>query len=140
MQYRIQQTCDGIDWQAVYQLLQAVDMANRPVELMQKAFENSYCTVFIFEGESIVGCGRAISDGVYQAGLYNIAVLPYYQGKNIGKLIVDALHQQLQGMNVILYARPGKELFYHKLGYRRLLTGMARFVNEGRMRDGGYIE
>lgn len=137
---RIEQTCSHIDWQAVYQLLQSVNMANRPLELMQKAFENSYCTVFIFDGELLVGCGRAISDGVYQAGLYNIAVWPHYQGKHIGKMILDTLHQQLQGMNIILYARPGKESFYKKHGYKKMLTGMAKFTNEVRMQESGYIE
>jgi len=29
-------------------------------------------------------------------------------------------------MNIILYASPGKEAFYSKIGYYRMLTGMAK--------------
>jgi hypothetical protein len=39
-----------------------------------------------------------------------------------------------------LYARPGKEAFYSKIGYCKMLTGMARFNNEGIMREKGFIE
>jgi hypothetical protein len=39
----------------------------------------------------------------------------------------------LPGCNVILYASPGKEDFYRKLGLRRMKTGMARFQNPGAM-------
>jgi ribosomal protein S18 acetylase RimI-like enzyme len=43
-------------------------------------------------------------------------------------------------MNILLYANPTAVSFYRKLGYSRMLTGMARFKNETHMRARGFIE
>jgi ribosomal protein S18 acetylase RimI-like enzyme len=140
MQYRIQGNSDNIDWQGVCRVLREAGLATHSVELTRKAFENSYRVVFVFENELLIGVGRAISDGAYQAAIYDIAVLPSYQGKKVGKLIVDELHKGLQNTNIILYASPGKESFYNKIGYHKMLTGMARFKNESIMREKGFID
>jgi hypothetical protein len=34
----------------------------------------------------------------------------------------------------------GKEAFYEKMGYRRLKTGMAKFVNADNMKERGFTE
>jgi len=140
MQYRIQRNVEHIDWQVVCRVLQEAGLAVHPVELTRKAFENSCCKVFVFDNDLLIGVGRAISDGAYQAAIYDIAVLPTYQGRKVGKLIVDEIHKDLQKINIILYASPGKEPFYRKLGYYRMLTGMANFNNESIMREKGFIE
>jgi Acetyltransferase (GNAT) family. len=140
MQWRIQRSCEHINWREVCGVLQAAGLAKHPVELTRKAFENSYCVVFVFDNDLLMGVGRAISDGAYQAAIYDIAVLPEYQGNQLGRLIVDEIYKDLHGMNIILYASPGKEAFYNKLGYCRMLTGMARFNYESIMRDKGFIE
>lgn len=140
MQYRVENNCENVNWDEVCCLLKEAGLATRTVELVQKAFANSYCVAYVFDNALLVGVGRAISDGAYQAAIYDIAVLPSYQGRKLGKLIVDELHKTLQGFNVILYANPGKEEFYGKLGYRKLITGMAKFNNESAMREKGFIE
>jgi len=140
MQYRIQRKGDHIDWQEVCKVLQEAGLATHSVELTRKAFENSYCEVFVFDSDLLIGVGRAISDGAYQAAIYDIAVLPTYQGKKVGRLIVDEIHRDLQNINIILYASPGKEPFYSKIGYCRMITGMAKFNNESIMREKGFIE
>lgn len=140
MQYRVENNCENVNWDEVCCLLKEAGLATRTVELVQKAFANSYCVAYVFDHALLVGVGRAISDGAYQAAIYDIAVLPSYQGRKLGKLIVDELHKNLQGFNVILYANPGKEEFYGKLGYRKLITGLAKFNNESVMREKGFIE
>ncbi len=140
MQYRVQNNCENVNWDTVCCLLKEAGLATRTVALIKKAFTNSYCVAFVFDNALLVGAGRAISDGAYQAAIYDIAVLPAYQGKKLGKLIVDELHRNLQGFNVILYASPGKEEFYCKLGYSKMITGMAKFNNESSMREKRFIE
>jgi ribosomal protein S18 acetylase RimI-like enzyme len=140
MQFRIQGNVDNVDWQKVCNVLREAGLATHSVELTRKAFENSYRVVFIFDNELLIGVGRAISDGAYQAAIYDIAVLPSYQGRKIGKMIVDEIHKGLQNINIILYANPGKESFYHKIGYNKMLTGMARFNNKCIMRKRGIID
>lgn len=140
MQYCIQRNTDHIDWPVVCGLLQKAGLTTHSVELTRRAFENSYCVVFVFDNELLIGVGRAISDGAYQAAIYDIAVLPAYQGRQVGRMIIDEFHKSLDKINIILYASPGKEAFYNKNGYYRMLTGMAKFSNEGIMREKGFIE
>ncbi|MDF2565470.1 MAG: GCN5-related N-acetyltransferase [Massilibacillus sp.] len=140
MQYRVQENTDNVDWQIVCKLLEEAGLATHSVELTRKAFESSYCVVFVFDNENLIGVGRAISDGAYQAAIYDIAVLPSYQGKKVGRMIMDEIHKGLQNINSILYASPGKEFFYKKLGYSNMLTGMAKFQNQDIMHEKGFID
>lgn len=138
--YRVQRHTTGVDWAAVCQVLSEAGLRARSPEVVGRAFENSFSKVFVFAGETLVGVGRAVSDGAYEAALYDIAVLPAQQGNQLGRRIVETLHQDLTEMNVILFANPGKEGFYRQFGYSRLLTGMARFVHADVLRQKGFIE
>ena len=140
MNYKIEFDCKKINFEMVCHVIKQAGLATYPLDLARKAFENSYVTIFIFDGEKLIGTGRAISDGAYQAALYDIAVLPEYQGKGIGKTIIEELHKKLTNINIILYANTTAENFYRKLGYSKMLTGMAKFRNEETMRAKGFTD
>ncbi|MGE4557776.1 MAG: GNAT family N-acetyltransferase, partial [Desulfovibrionaceae bacterium] len=124
----------------VADVLKRVGMASYAPEVHARAFEASHTTVFVYDDGKLVGFGRAISDGAYQAAVYDCAVLPEYQGKRIGSIIMENLMKRVEGCNIILYASPGKEGFYQKQGFSRMKTGMAKFVKEDSMRDKGFTE
>ena len=130
----------GVDWSFVSDTLKRVGMASRPPELLQRAFAASAVVVFAYVDGQPVGFGRAISDGVYQAAIYEMAVVPEFQQQGIGAQIMRAILDRLPGCNVILYASPGKEDFYRKLGLRRMNTGMARFQHADAMAQKGFTE
>ena len=109
-------------------------------EIHRQSFENSHTVVFIFDDKKLIGFGRAISDGVRQAAIYDVAILPEYQGIGIGKLIIENIINDSPTCNFILYASPGKEGFYESLGFKRLKTGMGLFINMERMKFGNFIE
>ncbi len=132
--------CAEVDWTFVSATLQRVGMATRPPELLQKAFAASAVVVFAYVDGRPVGFGRAISDGAYQAAVYEMAVVPEFQKQGVGAKIMRAILDRLPGCNVILYASPGKEDFYRKLGLRRMKTGMARFQNPDVMAQKGFTE
>ena len=132
--------CAGVDWAFVSETLRLVGMASRPPELLQKAFAASAVVVFAYVDGRPVGFGRAISDGAYQAAVYEMAIVPEFQKQGIGARILKAILDRLPGCNVILYASPGKEDFYRKLGLRRMKTGMARFQNPDAMARKGFTE
>jgi ribosomal protein S18 acetylase RimI-like enzyme len=140
MDYRIRTTCAGVDWNEAWRLLDSVRMASHPLDEVRRAFENSHRVVFVYHGDTLLGLGRAVSDGVYEAALYDIAVRPECQGQNIGTLIVRTLMDGLAGMDVIFFAMPGREGFYRKLGFSRLLTGMARFHRAAALREKGFTD
>ena len=132
--------CAGVDWTFVSETLRRVGMASRLPELLQKAFAASAVVVFAYADGRPVGFGRAISDGAYQAAVYEMAVVPEFQRQGIGAQIMRAILERLPGCNVILYASPGKEDFYRKLGLRRMKTGMARFQFPDAMAQKGFTE
>lgn len=120
--------------------LKRVGMASRAPELHRKAFMASAVVVFAYAEGKPVGFGRAISDGAYQAAVYEMAIVPEFQKQGIGARIMQAILERLPGCNVILYASPGKEDFYRKLGFRKMKTGMALFQNPAAMSEIGFTD
>jgi len=104
-------------------------MAYHEPEVHRRAFEASHTTVFVYENSVLLGFGRVLSDGEYQGAIYDVAVLPEAQGKGIGKIIIETILEKLPHCNLILYATPGMEGFYKKLGFGLMKTGMAVFEN-----------
>jgi len=140
MEVEIRCECAGVDWNCVAETLERVGMAHFDPDAHRRAFEASHTAVFVYQGEQLVGFGRALSDGVYQAAIYDVAVLPEFQGKGIGKTIVNHILARLRSCNVILYASPGKEDFYRTLGFRKMKTGMALFKDARGMEEKGFTE
>ena len=140
MNLRLQFDTKNINWDLVVDILQKVGMGYHTSEIHKRAFNNSYTIVFVFDEDILVGFGRALSDGEYQAAIYDIAVLPSYQGKGIGKIIMQAIVKNTPNCNFILYASPGKEKFYEKEEFKRMKTGMALFIDEKKMKEKGFTE
>ena len=140
MKFHTKRDCAGVDWQAVSDLLKNAGMAFYAPEIQKKAFEASHTVIFVYHTKELIGMGRAISDGAYQAAIYDCAVSPEYQGQGIGRMIITAVLSDLPDCNIILYAAPGKEGFYEKAGFKRMKTGMARFVNGGTMSARGFTD
>jgi GNAT superfamily N-acetyltransferase len=140
MNIRIQTDTENIDWEKVVEILREAGMASHTPEKHERAFTNSYTVAFAFDEDVLVGFGRAISDGEYQAAIYDVAVLPAYQGKGIGNMIVQTILKNTPDCNFILYASPGKEAFYEKQDFKHMMTGMALFVDSKRMQEKGFTE
>jgi len=113
---------------------------NLNAEVHRKTFTASASVVFVYDDQKLIGFGRAISDGLIQAAIYDVAVTPAFQGKGIGKQIIERIVASLPGCNFILYASPGKEPFYEKLKFRRMKTGMALFVKSEIMIYRGFTK
>jgi len=140
MQFDIKKDCAGVHWQEVAEILKRVGMAFYEPDVHRTAFEASHTTIFIYHAEQLIGFGRAISDGVYQAAVYDCAVIPEFQGKGVGKILINNLMAGISHCNVILYASPGKEGFYQTHGFRKMKTGMALFKNTESMKKRGFTE
>jgi ribosomal protein S18 acetylase RimI-like enzyme len=141
MHIDIRTDSNTVDWRQVAATLKEVGMGHHAPEVHEQAFAASHTTVFAWQGGAMIGFGRAISDGVCHAALYDVAVRPAFQGRGIGTRIVTAILAGLPATcTVILFASPGKEPFYRTLGFRRMLTGMARFGDPATMAARGFTD
>ena len=96
-------------------------------EQAKAGIDGSAFLVAALDGEKTVGVARLIWDGGYGALIKDVLVLPDYQGKGIGKEMVNRiigfLESQLKpgyGISVDLVAAKGKEGFYKQFGFTEL--------------------
>ena len=125
------ESIDTIDWRDVETLYRLAPLGNKSATHLQMVFTNSRFRCFAFDGGKLVAAGRALSDGADCSYVCDVAVLPDYQGHGLGKQVVARLVALSRGhKKIILYAVPGKEGFYRKLGFERMLTAMAIFEDQ----------
>ena len=93
--------------------------AEKP-ELLMKALSNSHSLVTAWDGTTLVGLGNAISDGYLVVYYPHLLVLPSYQGKGIGRLIMDKMQEIYKGFHMQMLTADGKAIeFYKKNGFER---------------------
>ena len=120
-------TKENINWEEVAAVLKRSQLSDHAAQEQKLVFENSYAVVFVYDDEKIVGVARALSDGLLQAAIYNVALDEEYQGYGIGREMINRLIAQLKGQNIILYTHPQTVLMYEKFGFRRAKTAMEYF-------------
>lgn len=131
---------DDIDWSELEALYRTAPLGNKTAAGLRTAFGNSRYHCFARENGALVGAGRVLADGVDCAYLCDVAVLPRHQGTGLGKAIVGRLVEASRGhKKIILYSVPGKEAFYRRFGFRRMLTAMAIFEHPEQAAARGYI-
>lgn len=117
-----------LDWQALEDLYRRAPLGNKSAALLQTVFGNSRFRCLVYDDGQLVAAGRALADGADCSYICDVAVLPSHQGLGLGKQVVQRLVDASAGhQKIILYSVPGKEGFYRKLGFLRMLTAMAIF-------------
>jgi GNAT superfamily N-acetyltransferase len=115
-----------VDLDELSHLYRVAPLGEKPPDALATVFGNSRFCCFVYSGDSLVGAGRALADGLDCAYIADVAVHPGHQGEGLGKAIVQRLVDRARGhKKIILYANPGKEGFYAKLGFLRMNTAMA---------------
>lgn len=93
--------------------------ADKPQELMN-ALSSSHMLVTAWDGARLVGLGNAISDGHLVVYYPHLLVHPEYQGRGIGKMIIERLKIRYEGFHQqILVADRKAVQFYKKCGFER---------------------
>ncbi len=92
---------------------------------LQDLIRESYLfavAIDISAGKS-VGMGRVISDGVADAYLQDVVVLPEWRKKGVGEMIVSKLLECCRSDSIAwigLIAQPGTDAFYQSIGFVHL--------------------
>lgn len=129
-----------VDWDELSELYRIAPLGEKSPEDLTTAFSNSKFKCFVYSNNMIVGVGRALADGADCSYICDVAVHPEYQGLGLGKKIIEKLVALSEGhKKIILYANPGKQGFYRKLGFHKMSTAMAIFSNQKQAIESGLI-
>lgn len=130
----------NVDWEELSRLYLAAPLGHREPADLRVAFSNSMFKCFAYDSGSLIAVGRALADGRDCSYICDVAVHPDYQGRGLGKAVVTTLVDfSKDHKKIILYAAPGKEPFYRKLGFKRMATAMAIFQNQARALENGLL-
>jgi predicted N-acetyltransferase YhbS len=95
--------------------------ARRPIddrERMKNMLERANLVVTAWDGDSMVGISRSLSDFCYATYLSDIAVRLAYQHKGIGKEMIAHTQRESGKATVFLFAAPAAVEYYAKVGFR----------------------
>lgn len=95
-------------------------LPNWTVERMERALLGSNVFIAVYDDKNLIGIARAISDFAWVAYLSHLAVLPEYQGKGIGKELVDLLLREIgDEVSLLVHSADRATGFYESAGFER---------------------
>ncbi len=86
-------------------------------------FQGSSYVVSAWDGDTLVGCARVLSDGAVRSVLYDLAVLPDYQGQGIGSTLLTYCIQKYPNTEWIAETTQPCIAFYKKHGFSVTAVG-----------------
>jgi GNAT superfamily N-acetyltransferase len=118
---------DGVDWDELSELYRVAPLGEKPPDALRTVFGNSRYPCFGYAGGRLVAAGRALADGLDCAYIADVAVHPDRQGEGLGQAVraLDPRRETAGHRKIILYANPGTEPFYARLGFLPMNTAMA---------------
>jgi ribosomal protein S18 acetylase RimI-like enzyme len=89
---------------------------------LRRMLAGSAAVVSLWRGRRLVGFGRASSDGVFRAVLWDVVIPEDLQGQGLGRQLVEALLNtpQLQGVERVYLMTTNSAGFYEQLGFQRV--------------------
>ena len=80
-----------------------------------------FAVVVDTSADKAVGMGRVLSDGVSDAYIQDLVILPDYRGHGLGKKLVDFLIKQCVSQGIVwigVIAEPGSDRLYQSFGFK----------------------
>jgi predicted N-acetyltransferase YhbS len=127
-EWRIERDLQQADWKRMKEIYESVGWTKHTEEIIERVFRASNVVALAFFDGRLVGFGRALSDGVFNAAIYDVVVHRDEQGRGIGKALVEDLLAQLESVSCVhLISTTGNEPFYMRAGFRKAKTALARY-------------
>ena len=105
--------------------------AEKP-DLLYKALMNSDSLITAWDGNRLVGLGNAISDGYLVVYYPHLLVHPDYQGKGIGRMIVDRFQKKYGHFHQQMLTADGRAIdFYRKCGFEKAGSTQSMWIYQG---------
>ena len=92
----------------------------------------SQAVVSAWRGRRLVGFGRATSDGVFRAVLWDVVVADDEQGQGLGRQLVEALlaSRKLNGVERVYLMTTNSTGFYKRLGFEVITNQKLMILNQ----------
>ena len=97
---------------------------SRAIKDLKKCLANSDVVISLWDGNEIVGFGRALTDGIYRGVLWDIVIDQNHQGNGFGKLIVSNLlsSKEIKNTKKIYLMTTNKKLFYSQMDFKEVTS------------------
>ena len=92
---------------------------HRDFQQLRRMLAGSTVVVSLWRGKRLVGFGRASSDGIYRAVLWDVVVAGDLQGRGLGRQVVEALLSapKVQRAERVYLMTTNSAGFYQQLGF-----------------------
>lgn len=119
-------------------LTESVGWGHPSIEQVNIALQNSLYTACVVYGNEVIAMGRIFGDNSMSYFIKDVVVVPQYQGKGVGKLLINDMISFIKDRTpkswkicVELMSASGKEVFYEKFGFKKrpsLTQGAGMFL------------
>lgn len=109
-------------------------------EQAKKALDRSLFTVCVYDDGKPIGMGRIVGDGVVIDYIQDLVVRPEYQGKGVGRMVIEHLIDYVKSSKIpdteimlCLMCAKGRENFYKRFDFiarptEKLGPGMIQYL------------
>ncbi|WP_020530581.1 GNAT family N-acetyltransferase [Flexithrix dorotheae] len=105
--------------------------AEKP-EILFNALKNSDSLVTAWDEDLLIGIGNAITDGFLVVYYPHLLVHPEYQGKGIGKMIMEVLQEKYKEFHQQMLVSDGNAVeFYKKCGFEKAGETVPMWIYQG---------
>jgi len=80
-------------------------------------FIHSTLVISAWDGESLVGAVRVLSDSIIRSIIYDLVVLPEYQNRGIGKELVKRCITHFPESEWLVQTTPETSRYYERIGF-----------------------
>ncbi|MDQ0483722.1 GNAT family N-acetyltransferase [Guptibacillus hwajinpoensis] len=130
MEFKLHNVFRESDSAGIRDVYHSVGWTKHTCENIKTIYQASSVVVIVTYGEQVVGVGRALSDGVFNAAIYDVVVHQDFQNRGMAKKIMMFLLEELSDISCIhLISTTMNEAFYEKVGFKKVKTGMARYLS-----------
>ena len=91
---------------------------------LKKMIQNSSCVITLWQGNRLIAFGRATSDCIYRAVLWDIVIVKDQQNSGLGKLLVNSLlsSKSIKEVEKIYLMTTNSQDFYKTCQFEEIKT------------------
>ena len=93
---------------------------NRNKKQLRKMLHTSSVVISLWKNKRIIGFGRATSDEIFRAVLWDVVIANDQQGNGFGRLVVDALLEapEIKNVEKVYLMTTNCSEFYEQMGFK----------------------